>query len=174
MESYVLPVVALVISLMSLGFSVFSWREIHRPIVTARLQVRAAGNVGAALELIVENTGNRPAVNVRLTADPENLEKALLAPKDDCFREHVEYCFSEESFIPCLAPGQVVSTGFGRFLNDDLSDESSTWAYKSVLDIRINYTGIKKKRWPPISYTNVVPIWLVNNTGFALSYWGKK
>ena len=162
-----LSIAALMIAITSFGFAVFSWRESHRPIVTARLQVRGIENGVTKLEVIVENSGNRPAVNVRLTADPEALEKVFLASKDDELREHVEYCLSGEPFIPCLAPGQVVSTGFGR-----LSDGCSTWVYKSVLSIEITYSGLKTKWYPPRGYKNSVPIWLVDNTGFALSYWG--
>ncbi len=167
--------VAVVVSLISLAFSVFSWRESHRPIVTARLRVREeSGNAGAALELIVENTGNRPAVNIRLTADPEALNETFLAPKGDPLRKDIEYCLSGEPFIPCLDPGKAVTNAFGAFQDKDLTGEDSTWVYKSTFDIEITYSGMKERWWPPRTYTTVVPIWIVDNTGFALGYWGKK
>ena len=171
----IFSIAALAISLISIGFAVFSWRESHRPIVTARLQVRGdAGNAGAALELIVENTGNRPAVNVRLTADPEDLEKAFLAPRGDVLRKDIEYCLSGEPFIPCLEPGKTATNAFGAFQNKDLTGQDSTWIYKSSFDVEITYCGMKEKKCRPRTYANVIPIWLVDNTGFALGYWGKK
>lgn len=172
MESWGFSVLALVISVMSLGFAVFSWRESHRPIVTVRLQAREPDNFRIPLELIVENTGNRPAINVRFAVDSEDLGKAFWVPRGDLIREDIEYLLSGEPFISCLNPGQAAANAFGILFRNE--EEDSTWVYKSVLNIEITYSGMKERWWSPRNYKNVVPIWLVDNSGFSLSYWGRK
>ena len=66
----IISILALVISIISTGFAVLSWRQSNRPLITARISV-AGGNVAAALSIIVENTGNRPARDIRLSAREE-------------------------------------------------------------------------------------------------------
>lgn len=61
-------VVALIVSVLSFYFSIKSWRESNRPLVTARVSNKSAGNVAASLILVVQNTGNRPAKNVTLSS----------------------------------------------------------------------------------------------------------
>ncbi len=81
---------ALVISTFSFYFSRRSWRESNRPIITTRISTNSGGNVGSTLDLIVENTGNRPAKNVRLKVDPEELNAALLLKSDEPMRKQIE------------------------------------------------------------------------------------
>jgi len=69
---------ALIVSAFSFYFSIKSWRESNRPLITARVSTHSGGNVGCALDLIVENTGNRPARNIRLIVNLEKLNAALL------------------------------------------------------------------------------------------------
>ena len=52
---------ALIVSILSFYFSIKSWRESNRPIVSARVTSANGGEEGTALNLVVENTGNRPA-----------------------------------------------------------------------------------------------------------------
>src|SRR5207253_2719998 len=69
------PLSALVISILSFYFSIKSWRESNRPLITARVSsLGMGGNVAIPLSLVVENTGNRPAKNIQLTVDKTKLE----------------------------------------------------------------------------------------------------
>lgn len=151
---------AVVISIASFVFAVLSWRESHRPIVTARITTEKGGNVGSPIELLVENTGNRPAINIRLSVDRAELDKALSADLNDALRKAVERCFDSETFIPVLEAGKRVTNSFGMF-----SQERSTWQYKSTINITIAYEDLGRRR-----FRNSVPIWLVDNRGFALEH----
>src|SRR4051812_28354436 len=90
---------ALVVSLISFYFARKSWRESNRPLVVARIVTHSGGNVGTTLDLLVENTGNRPAKNIRLTVDPEALKTALAPNASDSHKKQVDNCFSERGII---------------------------------------------------------------------------
>jgi len=69
--------IALLVSILSVSFAVFSWREAHRPIVIARVTTVESGDVATALQLLVENTGNRPARDISVTCEPIALDAVL-------------------------------------------------------------------------------------------------
>ncbi|MGH8497286.1 MAG: hypothetical protein ACRERV_00505 [Methylococcales bacterium] len=153
---------AFVVSVASFVFSVLSWRETHRPIVTAYTRCPFSGNVSSVVEIVVSNSGNRPAKNVWLHVPQKELEKALSAPPGDPTRSAVEKCFSEETFIPLLENGMEVTNNFGIFTAENKPD---TWHYKSVLQVRVTYQGLNGRK-----YSNKNPLRIVCNKGFALSY----
>ena len=153
---------AFVVSMASFVFAVLSWRETHRPIVTAFTRCPVSGNVSSFLEIVVSNSGNRPAKNVQLHIAHNELEEALAAPEGDTMRANVKRCFSEKTFIPVLEGGSEVTNSFGIFTNQNKPD---TWHHKSVLNIRVTYEGLNGRR-----YSNQNPMRIVCNKGFALSY----
>lgn len=152
---------ALLISIVSFVFAVLSWRESHRPIVVARISTERGGNVASPIELVVENTGNRPAINVVLEADAEELDKVLDPEASEAERVGVKRCFESGTYIPVLGNGQKVANAFGSF-----QESGSTWRYKATLVVGIRYEGLKGRK-----FFNQVPIWLVDNRGFALSFY---
>jgi hypothetical protein len=78
---------AFLVSLLSFYFSIKSWRESNRPLVTARVSSRGmGGNMAIPLSILVENTGNRPAKNIRLTVDSAILEGFLIGDKSNNLR----------------------------------------------------------------------------------------
>lgn len=152
---------ALAVSLLSYYFSIKSWRESNRPIVTARVSTHEGGNVGIALNIVVQNTGNRPAKNVRLAVDRSALEAAL---SSDTLREQVHRCFSDEAVIPVLENGRFVSNSFGA-----LSDQAnkSTWKPNSKLDIDVSYQDLDGRK-----FNHHIPLLVADDAGFAGSFWG--
>lgn len=153
---------AFVVSVASFIFAILSWRETHRPIVTAYTRCPVSGNVSSALEIVISNSGNRPAKNVRLHVGEKELQEALSAPAGDSMRSTVERCFSEETFIPVLESDSKVTNSFGIFTTQNKPD---TWHYKSVLNIRVSYEDLNGRK-----YVNENPLRIVCNRGFALSY----
>lgn len=153
---------AFVVAVASFIFAVLSWRETHRPIVTAYTRCPVTGDVSSALEVVVSNSGNRPAKNVRLHVLSQDLEKALAAPPGDAMRLAVERCFSEETFIPVLEGGTEITNSFGIFTTANKPD---TWYYKSVLKVRVTYEGLNGRK-----FENENPLRIICNKGFALSY----
>jgi hypothetical protein len=152
---------ALLISIVSFIFAVLSWRESHRPIVVARISTERGRNVASPIELVVENTGNRPAINVVLEADAEDLDRVLNPEASQAERAGVKRCFEADTYIPVLGNGQHVTNAFGS-----LQETGSTWRYKETLVVGIRYESLKGRK-----FFNRVPIWLVDNRGFALSFY---
>lgn len=160
----ILAASALVLSIISFIFSIKSWRESNRPIVTARVTTFDSWDSGAALKIVVENTGNRPAKNVRLTVEPEVLEAALLSePEDGGYRKHVECCFSDRGVIPVLGNGKLVSNNFG-LLSD--TNEKSTWGKEHRFNIEIYYEDLDGRKY---KHTN--PLLIAEDQGFAGATW---
>lgn len=105
---------ALVVSLLSFYFSIKSWRESNRPIVIARVSsFDPGGELGTALNIVVENMGTRPAKNIRLTARKDDLIKALRTDGADSWKRTITRCFSDRMVIPVLGNGRAVSNEFG-------------------------------------------------------------
>jgi len=163
--SIYIAMAALVISLGSFVFSVMSWRESHRPIITVRITTEKGPDEGGSpVEIVVENCGNRPAKNIRLVIDKRELEQALIQPQGHQMRRKIEQCFNDETFIPVLEPGKFTTSYFGYFGED----EHATWKYKSIIHVYAHYQSLKGR-----SFTDSMPIWLVDAKGFALGWWGE-
>lgn len=87
--------------------------RINRPKVTVRISsMGMGGNAVVPLTIIVENTGNRPAKNIRLNVNQPDLISALAADSSDSLRKQVEACFSEQGLIPVIANGKQVSNSW--------------------------------------------------------------
>lgn len=153
---------ALIVSILSFYFAIKSWRESNRPLVTVRTtSFGDGGNVGIPLSLLVENTGNRPAKNVRLTVDSGVLDAALAVPAGGVLRKHVESCFSERGIIPVLANGRNVSNGFGF-----LSADKPTWKIHSRFEIDVTYEDLDDTE-----YKHKIPLLIADDAGFAGGHW---
>ncbi len=129
---------ALVISTLSLLFAITSWRQANRPLVTARIATAGSGNQATALNLVVENTGNRPARNIRLSVSPSAIQDVLHPDQEGTKPPEVDNCFSDHALIPVLANGRSVSNAFGQF---SLS-EGNTWKPWSLLTVTVTYGGL--------------------------------
>jgi hypothetical protein len=160
--SLLVATAALIVSILSFYFSIKSWRETNRPLITVRTtSFGSGGNVSIPLSLLVENTGNRPAKNVRLTVDAADLDAALVAPPGDVLRKHVESCFSDRGIIPVLANGRNVSNGFGF-----LSADKPTWKIHSRFEVDVTYQGADDTQ-----YKHKIPLLIADDAGFAGGHW---
>jgi hypothetical protein len=158
--------VAIIIAVLSLLFSVLSWRESNRPIVTARVTT-AAGDLagygtGAALNLLVENTGNRPARNIKLSVIEKTLRAAFDPAISDVDREDIQACFSTKFVIPVLANNQSTSNAFG-FLGHD---SNNTWKLHSRFPVTISYEDLDGR-----CFRHTLHLLVADNAGFASSHW---
>jgi hypothetical protein len=158
----IIPCFALLISALSLYFSVRSWREANRPLVTARVSsLGMGGNVSVALSLIVENTGNRPAKSIRLKVNEEILSQQLTQDTSNSLTRQIRDCFSEEGIIPVLANGKHVSNSFGL-----ISEDCSTWRSDGRFEIEISYEDLDGRQ-----FKSTVPLAVKEDQGFASGFW---
>ena len=158
----IIPSFALIISVMSFYFAIKSWRESHRPLVTARVSsLGMVGNVSIPLSLVVENTGNRPAKNIRMRVDEEILNKQLADTKDPLIRQ-IRACFSLEGTIPVLANGKSVSNSFSLISEDN----HNTWQGTGELEITITYEDLDGRR-----FDHRLTLFIKEDQGFASGFW---
>lgn len=156
---------ALMISAVSFYFSIKSWRESNRPLITARIATHSGGNVGSTLDLIVENTGNRPAKNISLEVDPDKLNAALLLESNEPMRKQIEKCFSERGVIPVLVNGGSISNGFGFLARES---DAADWVRHSRFNISISYEDLDGRK-----YKHEVPLLIADDQGFAGGFWNR-
>jgi hypothetical protein len=163
LQTFLTGLPALAISITSLVFAIISWRRANRPLITARVSALGmAGNVSIFLTLIVENTGNRPAKNIRLVADDEELDRHLIAPENDVLREEIKHCFSDEAIIPVLANGKSVRNAFGFTSNQD----GATWRAHARFEVRLKYEDLDGRK-----YEHTIPMLISDNDTFGGGEW---
>lgn len=160
--SLIVSIFAAGISVVSLYWSFKSWKETYRPLITARVTTHTAGNEAIALDLVVSNTGNRPAKNVILTAHRSELEKVFAAGPQDPLRQDVEHCFSDPIVI--IPNGSSVSNSFGCF---SASEKDRTWKEPTIIYIHIKYEDLNGRR-----YSHHQPLRIRADEGFAGGAWG--
>jgi hypothetical protein len=151
---------ALVVSLLSLAFAVRAHNHSHRPLVTARITAHDGGNVAISLDLLVENSGNRPALDVFIRAEQDDL-KAVMSNPDQALPTDVVRVLSGTVAIPVLANGRIATNSFGWL------GGKSPWKAGSVLPITVSYRGLGRQR-----YVESMTLLLADDAGFAQSFWG--
>lgn len=158
---------ALGVSLISLWFARRSWLQSNRPIVSAVVETHAGGNETIAYNLAVTNTGNRPAVNVKLCTNTEAIEKCM-AQWVEKFRgpnttyAQVMRCFSEDGEIPLLINGKTMTNSFAYTRGDD----QTFWRYGASLPITISYSDLDGRK-----YRTSQIIKIKDSAAFAGSMW---
>jgi hypothetical protein len=152
---------ALAVSILSLYFARKSWLDSNRPIVTAFVVEHGGGNQGSTFDLVVANTGNRPATHIRLHANAAAIT-SLLDPEAP--RNQVDWMhriFSIESEIPLLRNGEELPTSFGSFTND------RKWLnYGAQIEIEVTYNDLSGRRL--VSHQ---PLKIFARAGFGGGVW---
>jgi hypothetical protein len=165
MVAAIAAVVAISVSGASVLIARKSLQEGHRPLVTARIVFRESGNMGIALGLMITNTGNRPAKDVRLIPNWIQLREILTEAPGRPTVEEVTQCFRET--IPILENGEsfFARNAFGFLTNQE---DRTTWkGYGLTFNIRILYRDFEGKR----EFEHSQDLKLSENLVFAGSSW---
>ncbi len=136
-----------------------------RPLVIAKVVTHSEGNIAVIFDLVVHNTGNSPAKNIRLYVDKNELEAAFSPSINEALKETIERCFTEEGMIPVLENGQhfTATNSFGVISH---RDQDSTWKAGAVLNIRVSYQDFEGN-----SYQHDMPLKIGDNSRFAGGTW---
>ena len=153
---------ALLVSSVALIVSVLAWRESNRPLVTARVTTAASGNVAVALNLLVENTGTRPARNIQLSVAPAILDRVLSPSLDDGKRHRIADCFGPDFRIPVLANGASVTNAFGLLHGSP----GATWQKLARIPITLEYEDLDGRR-----FKHAHELFMIDAAGFAGTFW---
>lgn len=143
-------------------YTVYFWRKSNRPLVTARIATHRGGNVGITLDILVENAGPQPALNVRLSANGEDVMAAMLAQGEatEIPKDASRVFFSDVS-IPVLPNGRTMSNAFGGL------GMAGDWQPGARIPIEVSYRGMDGRR-----YTEPGMLLLHDDSGFAQTSWG--
>lgn len=160
----IISALAIGISLASLYFARRSWLQSNRPIITAFISTRAAGNMGSIFDLIVANTGNRPATNLRLIAKPEDIQNLIHPKAEENQKKIILNCFDNESKIPVLRNGEELSTAFGSVVNENAKDQCLN--YGAEISIKITYNDLDGRK-----YKAILPLRVYARQGFGGATW---
>lgn len=158
---------ALIVSLISLLITVWLWRESNRPVVTARIKTHRGGNVAILYNLEVVNSGTRPAKDVRLIVDLDDLAHAVVPPSERGVdfaqtMRCVARCFEMRATISVLLNSETRSNSFGH-----TSREDPFWVPGAAIPISISYRGLERQLY----MTNLV-LRIDDTAGFAGSFYG--
>lgn len=140
--------------------------NLFRPVVIAKVVIHAEGNRASIFDLIVHNTGNAPAKNVRLSVDEAELAAAFTPHIDNAMKHDIEMCFSKEGMIPVLENGQYANCAKNSFGMISLKQEDSTWKNDVVLNIKISYQDLDGN-----PYEHQIPLKIGDNSSFAGGAW---
>lgn len=162
-----LSVLALFTSGLALLVSRIHWRESNRPIVTAFVTEEVSGNMAATFNLVVANTGNRPAVAVQLRATPQAIDVFLDPGASEKYRYDIAAIFHPSSEIPLLRNGEELTTSFGAFLSDG---SQGPWLnYGAKADVAITYRDIEGRE-----FETRQPLKVYARNGFGGGVWGPR
>ena len=155
---------ALGVSAIASWFAIHSWREATRPVVVAAVRTNVGGNVSITYDVVVSNTGTRPAVDVVLQPDMPALDAAFGAGAAHQ-RPIIMRCFDESHRIPLLVNGESLTNSFGLTTGDDTT---SVWKYGSRIPVAIIYKDLEGR-----VYKSSVTLAIRDSSGFAGGSWQK-
>jgi hypothetical protein len=160
----VLSVIAMVTSLISLYFTKVNWLQSNRPIVTAFITEHHSGNQASTFNLILANTGNRPAVRVRLTASNEDIRRLVEHGISDHRFKIIAQNFMASSEVPLLRNGEELTTSFGAFVPNDADGK---WLkYGAECEVAILYQDLEGRK-----YESKLPLKVYAREGFGGRVW---
>lgn len=139
-----LTAASFLLSVLALTFTRRTWFETNRPIVTAEIVTHTGGNVAITYNLVVHNTGTRPAVDIRILAEMKHLQAAIDPNAKKSMKQLILRCFSEEGRIPLLHQQSRQSNGFGL---TSTHENDNVLVYNSVIPIVITYKDLYGKRY---------------------------
>jgi hypothetical protein len=143
------------------------WRKGNRPILSAFVETDSTGSMGVLYNLLIINSGNRPAVNVYLDLklSDEDFKKCITQEMNDPKVEAILQCFTTGAMIPLLIDGEKKSNYFGL---TSTQPENNVWKYESFLPIEINYQDLEGKK-----YVSTLTLVVKYSKAFAGTEWSQ-
>lgn len=160
--------VATLVAVLSFFNTVRLWLKTNRPIISAFVETESARNVATTYNLLVINSGNRPAVNIRLNLKMsiEDFKKCITKEIDNPHVEQILKCFNNDGEIPLLINQDKTSNYFGI---TSIKTEDNIWKPYSSLPIEINYQDLEGKK-----YSSKLSLVIKYSKAFAGMEWSKK
>lgn len=157
--------IATLIAVLSFFNTTRLWRKANRPILSAFVETDSTGNLATMYNLLVINSGNRPAVNVCLVLklSDNDFKKCITQEMNSPSVETILKCFNIEGTIPLLIDGDKISNYFGL---TSIKPEDNIWIYGSSLPIEITYQDLEGKK-----YVSALTLVVKDSKAFAGGEW---
>lgn len=165
----VAALIALLISILSFGFSYYFWSKSFRPIVTAMVKTAGDDDRKKVFKLQILNSGSLPAKNIRLWAKQSDLDVAFgkEASKEGKSR-WVDFFSPEKNIIDLLQNNANMSCPFGYSKEND----EGFWKYNTTISITIKYESWFGTRLWFGKYEETQEITIVDSESFTNYVWG--
>jgi hypothetical protein len=154
------------LSATSLYFTRRFWLAANRPIISASIVSNEPGNVATTYNLVIYNTGNRPATSIKIHAKKEVLDKIIEPDANQSLTELVYKCFLDDAVIPLLINGKEAINSFGI---TSTKPEDNVLKYNSQLPILISYSDLENRK-----YSSKQVLVVKISQGFAGGRWSKE
>ena len=141
------------------------WRKANRPILSAFIETHSSGNIATMYNLLIINSGNRPAVNItlKLNLSDEDFKKCITQEMNNPNIQSILKCFSFEEAIPLLIDGDKISNYFGL---TSKQPQDNIWKYGISLPIEITYQDLEGNK-----YVSVLTLVVKYSKAFAGMEW---
>ena len=138
--------IATLVAVFSFFTTIRLWQKTNRPIISAFIETHSTGNMATTYNLLVINSGNRPAVNIRtiLKIDDKKFQECITQELNHRNVQAIKKCFSSEGEIPLLVNQEKVSNYFGL---TSTKTEDNIWKYRSSLPIEIRYQDLDGRKY---------------------------
>ena len=135
--------ISAILSATSLYFTRRFWLASNRPIISASI-VSDSGNLATTYNLVIYNTGNRPATSIRLYTDKEVIDGIINPNANKVLTDDIYQCFANEAVIPLLINGKEAFNSFG---STSQNPEANVLRYNSQLPILISYSDLENRKY---------------------------
>jgi hypothetical protein len=158
-----------VVSIFSFFRTTELWKKGNRPILSAFVETESSGDTLITYNLLIINSGNRPALNVYidLKLSDEDFKKCITKEMNIPSVEAIRRCFNSEDPIPLIIDGEKKFNYFG--LTSLTRPEDNIWVYGSALPIEINYQDLEGNK-----YVSALTLVVKDSKTFAGSEWSEK
>jgi hypothetical protein len=158
-----ISLVALLVSIITLGVSIHFWLRQFRPLVTVAVRTASASPMMIAYKLEVMNSGTIPAKDIALSVDEGSLAGALGADATPDNKARWLACFTPHPLIRILHNGSSTSCSFGT----TKASNAGFWKTRAQIAIKIKYEGWFGKR-----YLECQVVEIVDSGSFTGFMWG--
>jgi len=135
---------AIVVALVSIWLTRRTWLQTYRPIVSAYIETHGEEEGPIKYDIVVVNSGNRPAKEIRLQADEKMVRSCFGGDQPEGIISAIFNCFKPEGHISLLVNGACTSSSFGYTTGNEAS---SVWKYDSKIPIVILYKGLTGRKF---------------------------